>query len=71
MKIAELAKELKITEKRIDEKIKSLKLRSKETGELTAVVEMILRDSLADEGIGHKVVEEPEVPKKPAKKAKT
>ena len=35
MKIADLAKELKITEKRIDNKIKSLKLRSKDNGEMT------------------------------------
>jgi len=64
MKIADLAKELKITEKYINDKIKSMKLRSKEDGEMTAVVEMILRDALADEGIGHKVADEPEVPKK-------
>ena len=68
MRIADLAKELKITEKRINDKIHSLKLRSKEGGEITAVVEMILRDALADEGIGHKVVDEPEVPKKKAVK---
>jgi translation initiation factor IF-2 len=66
-----LAKELKITETYINDKIKSLKLRSKDGGEITAVVEMILRDALADEGIGHKVVDEPEVPKKKiVKKAK-
>ena len=39
---------------------------------MTAVVEMILRDALADEGIGQKVVDEPEAPKKKAvKKAKS
>ena len=51
MKIADLAKELKITEKYINDKIHALKLRSKDGGEITAVVEMILRDALADEGI--------------------
>ena len=72
MHIADLAKELKITEKYINNKIKSLKLRSKDGGEITAVVEMIIRDALADEGIGHKVVDEPEVPKKKSvKKAKS
>jgi len=71
MRIADLAKELKITEVYINDKIKSLKLRSKEAGELTAVVEMILRDALADEGIGQKVVDEAEVSKKTAKKVKS
>ncbi len=73
MRIADLAKELKITEKLINDKIKSLKLRSKEGGEITAVVEMIVRDALADEGIGQKVADEPEKPKKKpaAKKAKS
>ena len=70
MRIADLAKELKITENYINDKIKSLKLRSKDAGELTAVVEMILRDALAEEGIGQKVVDEPETPKKKAVKAK-
>jgi hypothetical protein len=70
MHIADLAKELKITESYINDKIKSLKLRSKNAGELTAGVEMILRDALADEGIGQKVADEPEQPKKPVKKAK-
>ena len=70
MLIADLAKELKITEKFISEKIHSLKLRAKDNGEITAVVEMILRDALADEGIGQKVVDEPVAPKKTAKKAK-
>jgi len=64
VKILDLAKELKITEDYINDKIKSLKLRSKEGGEITAVVEMILRDALADEGIGQKVADEPEAPKK-------
>jgi translation initiation factor IF-2 len=68
MRIADLAKELKITEKYINDKIKSLKLRSKDGGEMTVVVEMILRDALADEGIGHKVADEPEAPKKKAVK---
>ncbi len=72
MRIADLAKELKITEKYINNKIKSLKLRSKDGGEITAVVEMIIRDALADEGIGQKVVDEPQAPKKKsAKKAKS
>src|SRR5580698_1697014 len=71
MRIADLAKELKITEKFINDKIKSLKLRSKDGGEITAVVEMILRDALAEEGIGQKVADEPEpVKKKTVKKAK-
>src|ERR1700690_389872 len=72
MKIADLAKELKITEKYVNDKIHSLKLRSKEGGEITAVVEMILRDALAEEGIGQKVVDEPVAPKKKTvKKAKS
>src|SRR5277367_696660 len=72
MRIADLAKELKITETYINDKIKSLKLRSKDGGEITAVVEMILRDALAEEGIGQKVADEPEAPKKKAvKKAKS
>jgi len=71
MRIADLAKELKITESFINDKIHSLKLRSKDGGEITAVVEMILRDALADEGIGQKVVDEPEAPKKSAKKSKS
>lgn len=72
MRIVDLAKELKITEKYINDKIHSLKLRSKDGGEITAVVEMILRDALADEGIGQKVVDEPEAPKKKiTKKAKS
>ena len=69
MRIADLAKELKITESYINNKIKSLKLRSKDGGEITAVVEMILRDALADEGIGQKVVDEPPPTKKSVKKA--
>src|SRR5271170_5655953 len=72
MRIVDLAKELKITEKYINDKIHSLKLRSKDGGEITAVVEMILRDALAEEGIGQKVVDEPEAPKKKsAKQTKT
>jgi len=68
MIITDLAKELKITEKYINDKIKSLKLRSKDGREITAVVEMILRDALADEGIGQKVADEPEKPKKKSAK---
>ncbi|MBF0503910.1 MAG: translation initiation factor IF-2 [Candidatus Omnitrophica bacterium] len=71
MLIADLAKELKITDAYILNKIKSLKLRSKENGEITAIVEMILRDALADEGIGQKVADEPPPPKKTIKKTKT
>jgi translation initiation factor IF-2 len=67
MRTADLAKELKITENYINNKIKSLKLRSKDGGEITAVVEMIIRDALADEGIGQKVADEPQAPKKKAK----
>ena len=55
MRIADLAKELNITETLILNKIKSLKLRSKDGIEITAGVEMILRDALADEGIGQRV----------------
>ena len=72
MLIADLAKELKITELFITEKIHSLKLRSKDGIEITAVVEMILRDALADEGIGKKVEDEPQASKKKTvKKAKS
>jgi translation initiation factor IF-2 len=71
MRIADLAKELKITESRINKKIKSLKLRSKDGDEITAVVEMIIRDALADEGIGQKIVDEPAPKKKAVKKAKS
>lgn len=67
MRIADLAKELKITEARILKKIKDLKLRTKDGLELTAGVEMIVRDSLADEGIGTRIVEV-EAPKKVVKK---
>ena len=70
MRIADLAKELKVTEKFLLERIKTLKLRSKDGLEITAGVEFILRDALADEGIGKKVVEE-EAPKKVVKKAST
>lgn len=69
MRIADLAKELKITENRIFNKLKSLKLRAKDGGELTVGVEMIIRDALADEGIGKKIVDE-EKPKKKTSKAK-
>ncbi len=68
MRIADLAKELKITETRILDKIKDLKLRTKDGVEITAGVEMIVRDALADEGIGARGVE-PEAPKKTVKKA--
>jgi translation initiation factor IF-2 len=67
MRTADLAKELKITENKINNKIKSLKLRTKD-GEMTAGVEIIVRDALADEGIGQKVVDEPPAPKKKAVK---
>lgn len=66
MRIADLAKELKITEAFVLEKLKVLKLRSKDGAEITAGVESILRDALADEGIGKHVVEVEEP--KPAKK---
>src|SRR5438105_3015810 len=69
MKIVDLAKELKITENRILNKLKGLKLRAKDGGELTGGVEMIVRDALADEGIGKRVVDEEE-PKKKSPKAK-
>lgn len=68
MRIADLAKELKVTETFILDKIKALKLRAKDGGEITAVVEMILRDALAEEGIGQKVVEQEEPLKKKAVK---
>ncbi len=68
MRIADLAKELKITEKRVLDKIKDLKLRTKDGLEITIVVEEIVRDAFADEGIGSKVVEV-EAPKKTVKKA--
>jgi translation initiation factor IF-2 len=68
MRIADLAKELKITEGRILDKIKELKLRTKDGAEMTGGVEMIVRDALADEGIGARIVEV-EAPKKVVKKA--
>lgn len=68
MRIADLAKELNITTAFIEDKIKALKLRAKEGGEITPGVEMVLRDALADEGIGKHVVEEE--PKKPVRKKK-
>lgn len=67
MRIADLAKELKIAESLIENKLKDLKLRFKEGGEITAGVEMIVRDALADEGIGKHVVDEV-APKKVVKK---
>ncbi|MBI4309364.1 MAG: translation initiation factor IF-2 [Candidatus Omnitrophica bacterium] len=70
MHIVDLAKELKITEVFILEKLKALKLRAKDGKEITPGVEMILRDALADEGIGTRVVEEEEAPKKAVKKPK-
>lgn len=70
MLIADLAKELKTTQTIILNKLKSLKLRSKEDGSLTAGVEMIVRDALADDGIGKRVVDEEE-PKKKTIKSKT
>lgn len=66
MRIADLAKELKTKEEIILNKLKSLKLKAKEDGALTAGVEMILRDALADDGIGKRVVDEE--PKKKAVK---
>ncbi len=67
MRIADLAKELKITEDFIADKLKVLKMRAKDGGEITAGVEMVLRDVLADEGIGKHVVDE-EPKKKVVKK---
>ncbi len=67
MRIIDLAKELKITETFILDKLKNMKLRSKDGLEITAGVEMVLRDALADEGIGKHVVDE-EPPKKAAPK---
>ncbi|MBF0489014.1 MAG: translation initiation factor IF-2 [Candidatus Omnitrophica bacterium] len=69
MYIADLAKELKISEDVIFNKLKSLKLRAKEDGSITAGVEMIVRDALADDGIGQRV--EDEEPKKKTTKAKS
>jgi len=69
MRIADLAKELNITENQILIKIKDLKLRAKDGGELTTGVEMIVRDALADEGIGKRIVDEDE-PKKKSGKSK-
>ena len=70
MRIADLAKELKITETFIIDKLKVLKLKAKDGGEITAGVEMVLRDALADEGIGQHVVDEVAKPKKAVKKPK-
>ena len=69
MRIVDLAKELKITEAFILKKLKVLKLRSKDGLEITGGVEMVLRDALADEGIGKRIVEEVEKSKKVIKKA--
>ncbi len=69
MRIADLASELKIKEQVIIDKLKSLKLKAKDTGDLTAGVEMIVRDALADDGIGARVVDEE--PKKKTSKTKS
>ncbi len=70
MRIADLAKELKVTADFISKELKGLKLRDKE-GEITKGVEMILRDELAKKGIGQAVEEEEEKPKaKTVKKVK-
>lgn len=69
MRIADLAKELKIKETVIIDKLKSLKLKAKDDGLLTAGVEMIVRDALADDGIGKRVVDDRA--KKKASKSKT
>lgn len=52
MRISDLATELKITEEKILAKLKTLKLKAKgEAQELNAVVEIVLRDEFAKEGI--------------------
>ena len=52
MRISDLAIELKIKEEKILAKLKTLKLKAKgETQELNAVVEIVLRDEFAKEGI--------------------
>ena len=51
MRIADLAQELKITEEVILAKLKTLKLRAKENHELNMVVEIVLRDEFAKQGI--------------------
>ncbi len=67
MRIADLAKELKVTEKFLLEKLKTLKLKAKE-GDITKIVEIVLRDELAKEGIGEAVKDDEEAPKKVVKK---
>src|SRR5690349_8372875 len=78
MRVSDLALELKITEEQIVSKLKTLKLKAKgETQELNAVVELVLRDEFAKEGIvsskSIQLLEEEDKPKKKAKsvKAKT
>lgn len=52
MRISDLATELKITEDKVLAKLKTLKLKAKgEAQELNAVVEIVLRDEFAKEGI--------------------
>jgi len=71
MRIADLAKELKITESVIIDKLKTLKLKAKDDGLITAGVEMIVRDALADDGIGKWVADEEEPVKKKGKSKTT
>ncbi len=55
MRIVDLASELKITEEVILAKLKTLKLKAKgEAQELNVVVEIVLRDEFAKQGIGKK-----------------
>ena len=71
MLISDLAKELKVTEKFLLKKLKTLKLKAKD-GALTKIVEIVLRDALAKQGIGEAVKdEEDEAPKKKTVKKKT
>ncbi len=74
MRVSDLAKELNITEEAILAKLKTLKLKAKgETQELNAVVEIVLLDEFAKEGIvspkKSKALSDEEKPKKA--KAKT
>jgi len=70
MLISDLAKELKVTEKFLLKKLKTLKLKAKD-GSLTKIVEIVLRDALAKQGIGEAVKdEEDEAPKKKIVKKK-
>jgi translation initiation factor IF-2 len=70
MLISDLAKELKVTEKFLLKKLKTLKLKAKD-GSLTKIVEIVLRDALAKQGIGEAVKdEEEEAPKKKIVKKK-